>query len=1212
MGAIALTDDGNLFGALRFFKECGNNKDKDGLALPPLKPIVGCDFYLSPGSRTDKTAGEHAKRFSRIVLLAKNEAGYRDLCILSSAGYTEGFYYRPRIDKELLAQYSRNVIALSGSMGGEIPQLIVRNRLDEARAAASWYKELYGPDNFYLELCDHGIADQSIITKGLIDISRELDIPLVATNDTYYLERDDWIAHDVLLCIGNKDKRSNTARFKFSSQDFYLKSPDEMSRLFAHIPQALSNTLRIAEMCETAITLPGPLLPDYEIPPDFQSSAGEKLASDLDRLKLLFATEPADIADRLKDPVNQYFIWESNLGLRKRYGSSPDASKLSRLDYELYIIIKMGFTGYFLIVWDFIDWAKQHGIPVGPGRGSGAGSIVAYSLTITDIEPIRYNLLFERFLNPERVSMPDFDIDFCFERRQEVIDYVTRKYGDKKVGQIITFGTLKTKAVLKDVARALDISFEEANQIVKFIPDGPTAAKLHLSDLLAETLDEKWVKEGFKPQADEVKDLYKKGGIYQELFDISMKLEGLNRHASTHAAGVVIGKEELTRYVPLFRDPKTGAISTQYTMDLLEDCGLVKMDFLGLKTLTLVRNTETIIQSTKDALFNIEAVSDTDEKTFTMLGQGRSAAVFQFDGEGMQRTLESAKPTCVEDLIALNALYRPGPLEYIPQFVDCKWGRIPISYPHPSLSAILQETYGVMVYQEQVMQAAQIMGGYSLGGADLLRRAMGKKKADEMARHRETFAQGALRLHKLSREESDKVFDILEKFAGYGFNKSHAAAYSVLAYKTAFLKANFPAEFMAANLTNEINSPDNFKLYLGEARAMGLQVDAPDVNYSDKYFTVVDNKIVFGLMGLKGIGSSVVDEILQIRKQGLFTSIENFLERIDLKTINKKAVEVLVLSGALRSLCKVRKPVIDVLEKLFDVALCKKDDQKTGQTSLFEDTPSEEFPDIPLAGEEYDLLELLRKEKEILGNYFSAHPLDKFRNEWERSTTLDLGRLEAASSEKTYYLVAMLAEKREIITKRGSRMCIAQFEDYNGSIEMALFSEALEQFGSKLVPDTVLGLVGTMDFKRDQPQFTIKDIVEPAAMPEKEAGEVHVRLQNIPDSAEDCEQLFYELRGKLLSFSGRSKVLLHLGERDHDTIIRCAGQLCIRSTPEALVGIRQMPGVSEVWKLYPAMGKIKPAAVQLPDPEQTNADGSDNPDTSDNLSDTTTDEEESA
>jgi DNA polymerase-3 subunit alpha len=685
MPGVALTDDGNLFGAYRFYQECGGDD-------PRINPIVGCDFFMATDSRHNKTAVENAKQYQRIVLLATSDAGYRNLIQLSSAGYTEGFYYKPRIDKELLQQYSADLIALSGGLGGEIPQLITRGRMDEARQAAEWYAALYGKEHFYLELTDHGIPEQQTVNRALIAMSRDMGIPLVATNDSYYLDKDDAHAHDVLLCIGNKRKINDPGRFKFSSDQFYFKSAEEMWRIFGEYPEALTNSLKINEMCNLKMNTPGPLLPDYDIPAEFPGP-------------------------------DEYLRHLAAEGLQMRYGQvSEELTK--RLDYELEIIISMGFTGYFLIVWDFIRYAKDHDIPVGPGRGSGAGSIVAYVLEITDIDPIKYGLLFERFLNPERVSMPDFDIDFCFERRQEVIDYVNRKYGEEKVGQIITFGTLKPKAVIRDVARVLDFSYDEADRIAKLIPDGP---KITIEKALEE-----------EPQLAE---LYETGGGYRELIDVAKKLQKLNRHASTHAAGIVIGKEELTRYVPLFRDPKTGAISTQFTMDQLEDNGLVKMDFLGLKTLTLIKNTEKLLAA-KGMELDSATVPEDDEKTFKLLGRGLSAAVFQFESEGMQKILKEAKPGNVEDLIALNALYRPGPMENIPQFIDSKWGRSSIKFPHESLEDVLKETYGVIVYQEQVMETVRIIGGFSLGKADILRRAMGKKKEKDMARMRVEYMEG--------------------------------------------------------------------------------------------------------------------------------------------------------------------------------------------------------------------------------------------------------------------------------------------------------------------------------------------------------------------------------------------------------------------------------------------------------------------------------------
>ncbi|HKK47546.1 MAG TPA: DNA polymerase III subunit alpha, partial [Alkalispirochaeta sp.] len=648
MPAIALTDDGNLFGALNFYMECRKHN---------VKPIIGCDFFVAPESRHRKTGLDGASRNGRVVLLARNETGYKNLIALSSAGYLEGFYYRPRIDHEVMEAHSEGLLLLTGAISGEIPRLLLANRVDDARELLGWYRRIYGDDNVYIELCNHSIPEQHALNTMLVNLSRESGVPLVAANDTHYVGREDANAQDILLCIGSNKKKAETNRFKFSTEEFYLKSHAEMAELFSEHPEALTNTAVIADRCNVTIDLPGPRFPVYEIPDGFAN----------------------------KDEYLRHLVHE---GLTERYQPVTDEIQ-QRAEYELNTIISMDFTGYFLIVWDFIKYARDHDIPVGPGRGSGAGSIVAYALKITDIEPLTYGLLFERFLNPERVSMPDFDIDFCFERRSEVIDYVTRKYGRDKVGQIITFGTLKTKLVIRDVARVLGLNYDEADAIAKLVPKD---LKITLDTALE--------------QEPELAALRDRGEVYAELIDVSRRLEGLHRHASTHAAGIVIGEKELTEYVPLYRDPKTGSISTQFTMDLLEDAGLVKMDFLGLKTLTLIRNTEQLIRRNNPD-FSIAGIREDDKTTFHMLGEGSSKAIFQFESSGMQDILKRAKPNRIEDLIALNALYRPGPMQFIDQFVDSKNGSTPISYPLPSLKPVLEETYGVIVYQEQVMQIAQ-------------------------------------------------------------------------------------------------------------------------------------------------------------------------------------------------------------------------------------------------------------------------------------------------------------------------------------------------------------------------------------------------------------------------------------------------------------------------------------------------------------------------
>ncbi|MFW5684619.1 MAG: DNA polymerase III subunit alpha, partial [Spirochaetota bacterium] len=921
MPALAITDDGNLFGALQFYKACR----KAG-----IQPIIGCDFYITNGSRFSKTQADSGLRASRVVLLATSDRGYRNLIKLTSAAYTEGFYYRPRIDDELLERHHEDLICLSGSISGDVPRLILMNQHDEAEARASWYRDLFGPENFYLELNDHGIPEQAVLNKALVELGARLGIPLVAANESYYVYQDDANAHDTLLCVGAGKKKSDTSRFRFSTDEFYLKSDEEIRSRFSDHPEAIANSASVAERCAFEMELPGPMFPHYEIPTEFH------------------------------DP-DAYLRHISNEGLRERYETITEELQ-NRLDYELDVIISMGFTGYFLIVWDFIAYARNNDIPVGPGRGSGAGSLVAYSLKITDIDPLKYGLLFERFLNPDRVSMPDFDIDFCYERRGEVIDYVTRKYGEERVGQIITFGTLKARAVIRDVARALDLPYSDADAIAKLVPKD-------LKITLPKAIE----------QVPELQEMIERGGVHKELLETSIKLEGLHRHASTHAAGIVIGREELTRYVPLYRDPKTGQISTQFTMDLLEDCGLVKMDFLGLKTLTLIENTKELIAK-RGIDLDLDEIPDDDKPAFDMLSRGESKSVFQFESSGMAAILKRARPGRIEDLIALNALYRPGPMENIDQFVDSKNGRIAITYPLPQLERPLEETYGVIVYQEQVMEIVQIVAGFSLGQADILRRAMGKKKVEEMAKMRVAYMEGA-KQRGIGEKDAERIFTLLEPFAGYGFNKSHAAAYSVLAYKTAYLKANFPVEFMAANLTNEINNPDTFADYMAEATRMGITILAPNINLSEKYFSVTDGKIVYGLVGIKNVGAAAVDAVLTERfANGTYESFMDFAERVDLRSVNRKVIEMFIQCGLFDSLGEDRATLMANIDRALDFAAVRREARESGQGSLFEDT--DEIAFTYEVTQPWSDLERLRHEREFLGCYFSGHPLDSFRTQW--------------------------------------------------------------------------------------------------------------------------------------------------------------------------------------------------------------------------------------
>jgi len=1069
MTHLALTDHGNMFGAMEFIAACketlviekdedGNDKEEHRKRKNPVHPIIGCEAYVSPGSRFEKKGTENENRYYHLILLAASREGYFNLVKLCSYAYTEGFYYRPRIDEDLLAKYHGGLIALSACASGEIPRLIQAGKIEEAEAKAIYYRDLFGSDaegnpNFYLEIMDHGIPagalrgnnlSQKDINNAVVKISRNTGIPLVATNDVHYLRREDSVAHDILLCIGTGKVRTEEKRKKYYGDQFYLKTGDEMAQLFGEYPEAIENTVLIAKRCNADVPqiktgdLPR-YLPDFEIPDGF-------------------------------DSIDSYLRSLAVEGLEKRYAKEMAAGGAKweeikkRCDYELDTIITMGFTGYFLIVADFINWAKDRGIDVGPGRGSGAGSIVAYSLRITDIDPLKYGLLFERFLNPERISMPDFDIDFCNERREEVINYVTEKYGKEKVSQIITFGTLGAKAVIKDVARVLSISISESDAISKQIPFGQ---KITLKRAFEEN-----------PKLAEME----KDPRYTELFSLARKLEGLKRHPSIHPAGIVIGKTDLTNYVPLYRDSKTGVIATQYTMNPLESCGLVKMDFLGLKTLDVIKHTTELIRRRGGEFsnFNVEDAPEDDQATFKMLGEGNSFEVFQFESEGMQNILRQTKPGSIEDLTALNAMYRPGPMQFIQQFVDSKNGRSNITYPHPNLEGILKETYGVIVYQEQVMQVARIIAGYSMGQADLLRRAMGKKKKEIIKKEKIPFLEGAQK-QGYSKDDADRIYDILVPFSNYGFNKSHAAAYSVVAYRTAYLKTHFPAEFMAANLSNEINSADKDKLSdcISEARKMGIEVDPPDINRSDKYFSVVDGRIVFGFLGIKGVGSAPADEIILNRQNpetGVvepYTSFMNFLDRVTLQAnqqnqhiVSRKVIELLIKTGAFDSFGINRPTLLANMEAAIDHSQNKKNEAKFGQVSLFEDTGEKTFPDFEFTQmPEMDRTEQLTIERELIGFYFSGHPLDAWKELWNQHVTLDTSDLDNIAPG-TYILIGILKSLKAVTDKTGKAMAFGSLEDYRGVIELAFFGDVWAANRDKLRLDDVVAIKGRV-LKRD-------------------------------------------------------------------------------------------------------------------------------------------------
>ncbi|MCR4676987.1 MAG: DNA polymerase III subunit alpha [Sphaerochaetaceae bacterium] len=1076
MKALAITDHGNMFGVMDFYNACKANE---------IQPIIGCEFYISPAGRKDRDPNN---KYYHLILLACSDRGYHNLMELNSIGWTEGLYYsKPRIDKESLFEHQEGLICCSACLAGEVPQKLLSANPQEAYEVAKQYKEVFG-DRYYIEIQNHGIEDEITVLPKLAELARTLDIPLVATNDIHYINKDDARAHEVLLCIGTGARISDERHMKFETEEFYMKSPDEMAELFKDYPEAIENTVKIAERCKFDIQFPGPLLPEVTVPEGYKDTV--------------------DFISRL--------AWT---GLERRYPGyrdNPEQKEVleKRLNYELGVIIKMHFDSYFLIVRDYIRWAKDHQIPVGAGRGSGAGSLVAYCIDITNVDPISHDLLFERFLNPDRISLPDFDVDFCYEGRQDVIDYVTEKYGKDRVGQIATFGTLKAKAVVKDVARVLDIPFDEANHITKLIPDVIQVGEENKKVSLPLALE-------YIPELRAYRD---RGGVYEELFDISSRLENLSRHVSTHACGVVIGRTPLKDYVPLCMDQKTGAISTQYTMTYLEDCGLVKMDFLGLKTLTLIKNTQRMIRK-KEPSFDIEKIPDNDRQTFEMMSQGKSKMVFQFESPGMQKNLKLLAPERFEELDAMTSLYRPGPMQFIPKYIDSKHGRQPIVYPDPSLKELLEPTYGVIVYQEQVMKVAQIYAGFTLGQADILRKIMGKKKKHLLPEQEKKFIEGAVKNGHTEQEAKD-IFDMLAPFAGYGFNKSHSVCYTVLSYRTAYLKAHYPAEFYAANLTNEISSGDKFKEYLDYVRSEGIKILSPDINKSEMYFNVDGQNIVYGLAGIKGMGSATVELILSEReKNGPYKDFLDFVRRSDNRVLGSATMEGLIESGAFDSFGYNRPTLI---ANYNDAIASVKEDRESaaiGQNFLFgaEEEAMSSFKMRTVS--DYEFIQKLETEKKYLGLYLSGHPLDVYKNNWEECVRLDLSKPERIKPGVKYDFIGMITDFRAITAKSGSRMGYVTIEDYNGHLEITFFPKQWSLYEAVIDHGKVFGFRGSFKEYNNRMSFSCDALIaDPSSMKPSKPVRTYIGL----DASEGDRQAVIELRNICKKYPGSAELELQV------------------------------------------------------------------------------------
>jgi len=1111
MPAVGITDHGNMFGAVVFHDACLEHG---------LKPILGCEIYVAPGSRFDKTGSSLAEPYNHLTLLASNDEGYHNLVRLVSIGYLEGFYYRPRIDKAVLAQHARGLVGLSGCLASEVSGYITQGLESAALEAAGAFSEILGKDRFYLELMDHGIPDQTRVNQGLLRIRDKTGLPLVATNDSHYLRQDDHQAHDVLLCIGQGKKVHEAERLRFDTREFYLKGAEEMARLFPDQPDALQNTLRIADMCDFQLQAAGSF-PTFDVPSGFSAeSYFERVTRDgfEERRRVLL---PLAEAGRLRHPLVAYE---------------------GRLEKEIAVIRRVGFAGYFLIVWDFIRHARERGIPVGPGRGSAAGSLVAYSLRITDIDPIENDLIFERFLNEERISPPDIDIDFCENRRGEVIEYVTRKYGRENVAQIITFGTMKAKAVVRDVARVLDLPYADADKIAKMIP-------FDLKMTLDKALEE----------SPPLKDAYQRDPKVKELIDISRRLEGTTRHASTHAAGVVIAPRPLTEFVPLFKG-NTAEITTQYDMHGVERIGLLKMDFLGLRTLTLIQDCVEMIRGQTGIQVDIDHIPTDDAKTYELFTQGRTSGLFQFESDGMRDILRRFKPDRLEHLTALNALYRPGPMQMIDDFIKRRHGQTKVSYEVPQLEPILQGTYGIMVYQEQVMQIASALAGYSLGEADLLRKAMGKKQADVMGAQKQKFLEGC-RARAVPEKKAARIWDHMEQFAGYGFNKSHSAAYAWLAYQTAYLKANHPPFFMAALLTSERANTDKMVQYLPECREMEIKVLPPDLNESEMFFTVVgasehgaSGDIRFGLAAIKNVGEGAVDAILRTRREaGPFRSLFDFCERVDLRAVNRRVIESFVKSGSLDALDARRSTLFAGIDRAMDAGQKKQRDAEQGQASLFgsllsdDDGAGTSLPEVPAWGEG----ERLAYEKESLGFFITGHPLERYREElrhWASATSSGLAEL---AERPEIAIGGIVAGLRLIKTRKGDRMASFVLEDLEGGVEALVFPETYKKVAGRLADDQVVLVKGRAEvLEEGKCRLLVSEVLPLELARLSEARYVTIR---VPLESWD------RTRGEKL----RDILEAHRGDCPLTLELVRGGEFCVALSPNAYYRVRPDAGLQK-------------------------------------------------
>jgi DNA polymerase-3 subunit alpha len=1081
MPSVAITDHGVMYGVVPFY---------EAARAKGVKPIIGCEAYITGGSRFDRKAESATQTQSHhLVLLATNELGYRNLVRLISAAHLEGVYYRPRIDHEILARHSAGLIGLSACLKGEVPSRLLEDDEAGALRLAGLYSDIFGKGNFFLEVQDHLMPEQRKVNKGLVALARKTGLGLVATNDSHYLKREHADAHEMMLCLQTQTVLSDPKRMKYPSSEFYFKSGDEMAAIFREIPESITNTLRIAERCNLEFEFNQPHFPQFTV----SSGLSQK----------------------------DYLIELCHKGLLKRYGlqdplhprDDREIELVKRCDYEISIIERTGFINYFLVVWDFIYYAKTKGIPVGPGRGSGAGSLVAYLLEITGIDPIRYDLIFERFLNPERVSPPDFDIDFCQSRRGEVIEYVKDKYGRENCAQIITFGSLGAKTVIRDLGRVLELPFSECDRLAKMIPEDP---KITLAKALEQNPD---FKKAYQTEAN-----------CKRILDYGFVLEGLFRNAGTHAAGVVIGEKPLIEIVPLSRD-KDEQIITQYAMDPIGKIGLLKMDFLGLKTLTVIQEAVDLIKETRGEAVDIDLIPVDDKATFELFQRGDTVGVFQFESGGMRDSLKKLGPTVIEELIAMNALYRPGPMEFIDSFTKRKHGTEKIEYAHPLMEAILKGTYGYMIYQEQVQRVANVLAGFSLAMGDNLRRAIGKKKADEMAKMRAKFVEGCASTNHIPAKKAGEVFDLIEKFAGYGFNKSHSAAYSVVAFQTAYLKTHYPEEFMSALLSSEMGNLDKIPIFITESRTMGLEVLPPHVNFSDVRFSPVKGAVRYGLAGIKNVGEGASREIVAERKRnGPFKGLMDFCQRLQGQVINKKTTESLIRCGAFDGPGADRARLFAGIDFAMNRANAAARDKASGQASLFDLMASEphvaaDDKALPEA-DKWSESELLAGERELLGIYMTGHPLSQYAGLLQRYQLTNVQGLKEVEGGTMTRLGGLISTLTPRMTKKKDPMAIIKLEDLDGSVEVVVYPEAYRDYKHVLAPDQAIMLCGEVRFEEGEPRIIASEIYPLRDCPTLFVERVDIKFP--AERVESGQDLMRRIRDALNIHPGRTDVRICL------------------------------------------------------------------------------------